>query len=244
MSESSRAGVTVVKIGGSVLTGLPAVRRAASALAARGRRSDVALLVVVSAELGQTDTLLAEARAFGCEPDAAALDLLWSTGELRSVALLTIALQALGVSARGLNVHEAGVRADACGLRLNPLAVRAALARHAIVVVPGFLATRDHRVVTLGRGGSDLSAVSLAILLRARRCELVKDVDGYFTDDPNVCPDAAPIAALDFDAALALADRGCPLVQRQAIATARAANLSLVVRSLTSDGTILSSQEA
>jgi len=236
---SSAANLTVVKIGGSVLTGHDAIRRTAEALAARVARERLALLVVVSAELGHTDLLLDEARALSPDPSAAALDLLWSTGELRSVALLTLALESRGVAVRGLNVHEAGLQAGERGLTLNPLAVRAALAQCSIVVVPGFLATREQRVVTLGRGGSDLSAVSLAILLGAARCELVKDVDGYFTSDPNVDAHASLIPALDFDDALRLADDGCPLVQRQAIAAARAAGLTLVVRSLTSEGSVL-----
>jgi len=236
---SSAPALTVVKVGGSVLTGHEAIRRTAAVLAARTAREHAKLLVVVSAELGHTDLLLDEARALSPDPSAAALDLLWSTGELRSVALLTLALESLGVAVRGLNVHEAGLHAGGGGLTLNPLSVRAALARCSIVVVPGFLATDEQRVVTLGRGGSDLSAVSLAILLRADRCELVKDVDGYFTSDPNVDACATLIPALDFDEALRLADEGCPLVQRQAIAAARAAGLPLVIRSLQSEGSLL-----
>jgi aspartate kinase len=236
---SSAPTLTVVKIGGSVLTGHEAIRRTAGTLAARVARERAKLLVVVSAELGHTDLLFDEARALSPGPSAAALDLLWSTGELRSVALLTLALESLGVAVRALNVHEAGLHSDGRELTLNPLAVRAALAHCSIVVVPGFLATREQRVVTLGRGGSDLSAVSLAILLRADRCELVKDVDGYFTADPNIDARATLIPALEFEEALRLADDGCPLVQRQAIAAARAAGLPLVVRSLTSKGSVL-----
>jgi aspartate kinase len=239
VSSAAPENLTVVKIGGSVLTGPAALGRTAAALAARVAHDRAKFLVVVSAELGHTDLLLDEARALSPDPSEAALDLLWSTGELRSVALLTLALESQGVAVRGLNVHEAGLHVGDRGLTLNPLAVRAALARSAVVVVPGFLATRELRVVTLGRGGSDLSAVSLAILLRADRCELVKDVDGYFTADPNIDAHATLVPALDFDEALRLADEGCPLVQRQAIAAARAAGLPLVVRSLTSEGSVI-----
>jgi aspartate kinase len=236
---SSAPTLTVIKIGGSVLTGHEAIRRTAGTLAARVARDRAKLLVVVSGGLGPTPHLLDQARGRAPDPSAAALDLLWSTGELRSVALLTLALESLGVAVRGLNGHEAGLHTDGRDLTLNPLAVRAALAHCSIVVVPGFLATREQRVVTLGRGGSDLSAVSLAILLRADRCELVKDVDGYFTSDPNIDARATLIPALDFEEALRLAADGCPLVQRQAIAAARAAGLPLVVRSLTSEGSVL-----
>ena len=235
---------TVIKLGGSVLTGRDAIVTAASAIAARVVDRSARLLVVVSAQLAETDSLLEEARAISATPDAEALDLLWSTGELRSVALLTLALKTRGVDAVGLNVHEAGLRAADDGASLNPITLRAALARHSVVVVPGFLATRDHRVVTLGRGGSDLSAVLLAILLHADRCELVKDVDGYFTADPQVDPAATLIPSLDFHRAIELADEGCPLVQRQALITARKANLPIVVRSLSSEGTVLGASTA
>ncbi len=239
MSKSVDHALAVVKIGGSVLTDSTAIRAAADVLADRLSHADARLVVVVSAEFGHTDALLVEARSLAPEPSVAALDLLWSTGELRSVALVTIALEHLGVRARGLNVHESGLRPGADGVELNPITIRAALAQHPVVVVPGFLAAVDQRVVTLGRGGSDLSAVSLAIRLRAGRCELVKDVDGYFTGDPHDDPSAALIPSLDFDEALGLADEGCPLVQRQAVVAARAAGLPLVVRSLSSEGTVV-----
>ena len=233
------SGVTVVKIGGSVLNGLDGYRRAAAWLAERAGAEP--LVVVVSAEFGQTDALLAQAASFSETPDADALDLLWSTGELRSVALLTLALRAEGVRAAGLNVHETGLhrRAPGAPVDLNPLSIRAALSRHAIVVVPGFLATSRQRVVTLGRGGSDWSAVVLAAALGASRCELIKDVAGYFTADPRVAGDARPIDHLDFDAAMRMADEGCPLVQRQASEEAARANLPLVVRSFESHGSLV-----
>ena len=236
--------LTVCKIGGSVLTGIAAYQAATRALRVPDPFSAQRLVVVVSAESGHTDALYGEAARMTAVPDAAALDLLWSTGELRSVALLTLALQAAGIPAVGLNVHETGLRIGAGDdrLELNPLGLRAALAQYSVVVVPGFLATRHQRVVTLGRGGSDWTAVSLAAALGARRCELFKDVDGYFTADPNAAADAQPIAALTFADALQLADDGCPLVQRQAIVAARDAGMTLVVRSFSGAGTTLTAQ--
>jgi aspartate kinase len=237
--------VAVVKIGGSVFIDRLAYGRVAAHLRARVEGDPAArLVVVVSAEFGHTDALLDEARSLATEPDAAALDLLWSTGELRSVALLTLSLRAAGVDATAFNVHATGLSVESGSDRLvlNPLALRGALARHAIVVVPGFLATRGPRVVTLGRGGSDWSAVMLAAALGASRCELIKDVDGYFTDDPHASKDAQLIPALDYDEALRMADAGCPLVQRQAIAAAAAARLPIVVRSLHSQGTFVHHQ--
>jgi len=235
--------VAVLKLGGSVLDGVDAYRRAARFLRDEASRTRARIVAVVSAEHGHTDRLWREATAVADAIDDDARDLLWSTGELRSVALLTLALRSIGLSAVGLNVHETGLRVDSRasagvdGLLLNPLPLRAALGRHDVVVVPGFLATCRQQVVTLGRGGSDWSAVALAAALDASRCELIKDVPGYFTSDPHTTADAALIDALDYTTALEMADNGCPLVQRQAIDHARRAHLPLIVRSFDSLGT-------
>lgn len=235
--------VAVLKLGGSVLNGVDAYRRAARFLRDEVSRTSARIVAVVSAQLGHTDALWREAKSFSDTVDDDARDLLWSTGELRSVALLTLALRSTGLSVVGLNAHETGLRVDSRasagveGLVLNPLPLRAAFGRHDVVVVPGFLATCRQQVVTLGRGGSDWSAVALAAALGASRCELIKDVPGYFTADPQTTPDAALIDALDYATALEMADNGCPLVQRQAIDHARRAQLPLIVRSFDSLGT-------
>lgn len=237
------AEVTVLKLGGSVLNGPDSYKRAALFLCDEVARTRARLVAVVSAEFGHTDVLCREALSVADHVDDDARDLLWSTGELRSVALLTLALRATGLLATGLNVHETGLRVEGRaspgvdGLVLNSLALRAALGRHDVVVVPGFLATCRQQVVTLGRGGSDWSAVALAAALRASRCELIKDVPGYFTADPQTTPGAALIGALDYTTALEMADAGCPLVQRQAIDHARRSHLPLIVRSFDSLGT-------
>jgi aspartate kinase len=234
--------VTVIKIGGSVLREAAAYRRAAAFLSRRlkehpGER----LVVVVSAEYGVTDTLLAIARDIVPEPDPATLDLLWSTGELRSAALLALQLQALGVRATAVNVHQTGLtEPDVSGrpgrIGIRALRLAAALAVNDVVVAPGFLARGGgDAVVSLGRGGSDLTAVLLAVGLGARRCELVKDVPGYYDADPNVDPSAAHLPSLGFDRALAMADAGCDLVQRQALEAARDRRLPLVVSAMDSE---------
>jgi aspartate kinase len=232
--------VTVLKIGGSVLTNADAYRRTAAFVRSLTTDRRARVVAVVSAELGRTDALLAEARQLTDAPDADVLALLWSTGELRSVALLAFALQTAGVRASAMNVHECGIRvARHAQVALNTLAIRVALERFPVVVVPGFLATSGQRVVTLGRGGSDLSAVLLSAALGASRCVLVKDVDGYCTDDPRQRAGAELLQELSYDDALSMADDGCPLVQRQALAEARARGVELVVRSFESDGTQL-----
>jgi aspartate kinase len=223
--------IAVVKIGGSVLTGRSAYRRAAAVIGQRlietpGER----LVIVVSAEFGTTDALLETARNIVDDPDPGTLDLLWSTGEIRSAALLAFWLHASGIRAAAANVHQTGLTHNG---DFRPLRLQALLATHDVVVAPGFLARGEgDAVVSLGRGGSDLTAVLLAAGLGAVRCELVKDVPGYFSADPNVDPNAQHLPSVSFATALAMADAGCELVQRQALAAAQARTLPLVVRAL------------
>ena len=233
--------VTVLKIGGSVLTGPDGYATAASFVASRLASGAERFVVVVSAEYGHTDELYEEAAAISGAPDPSLLDLLWSTGEVRSVALLSLRLRALGASVTGVSVHEIGLKVlpGDDQITFNPLSIRAALAAHRVVVVPGFLATHSQRVVTLGRGGSDWSAVLLAASLGAARCELIKDVDGYFTADPHANVEAELIPTITYETALQMADDGCPLVQRHGIAEAARARLPLIIRSLSSQGTVV-----
>jgi aspartate kinase len=238
--------VSVVKIGGSVLSGRQSFRRAAAWLGARlCDRPSERIVAVVSAEHGVTDTLLATAREIVDTPDPATLDLLWSTGETRSAALLAFTLQSLGISAAATNVHQAGIeplsgarpegRASSGpgATRVRALRLLDLLTRHDIIVVPGFLARGEgDAIVSLGRGGSDLTAVLLAAALGARRCELLKDVPGYFTADPRRDPSARPVAALSYARALAMADEGCGLIQRRALEAAQSHCLPLVVASI------------
>jgi aspartokinase len=157
------------------------------------------------------------------------------------------ATDALLRSAAGLNVHQtglvAGPGADPGGASLRPLYLLAALGRCRLVVVPGFLASAPGGAIrSLGRGGSDLTAVIIAAGLRADRCELVKDVPGYHTSDPNRDRGAIPIPDLSYDAALAMADAGCDLVQRAALACAREHRLSLIVRGFDAAGTTVTTE--
>ena len=242
-SLSANFTLAVIKIGGSILKNARAYKRAARYVRNRYAASpSERLVVVVSAQEGVTDWLAATACQIVSQPNPAALDLLWSTGELSSVALLAIHLQALGVSAAALNIHEAGLalgglpRAKASALDevgLNSRRLRSVLVQHSVAVVPGFFATDAAGAVrSLGRGGSDLTAVLLAKGLGASRCELLKDVPGYFTSDPRGNPNARHLPRLTFQEALALANEGCDLVQRQAIVAAAQCNLPLVIRSL------------
>lgn len=251
MFSQGQEPVVVLKIGGSVLSDAASYRRVAEALrrrlaADRAQR----FVVVVSAENGLTDALLQTARACIARPNPVMLDLLWSTGELRSVALLVFSLHAAGIRSIGLNAHQTGLLlpspSSGTGIEFDPRRIRRALERYRVAVVPGFLARRrSDAIVTLGRGSSDLTAVLLASGLGAA-CELVKDVPGYFTADPAKHPDATHIPALSIAAAITLAAGGCDLVQQAALETAQQRGISLVIRSLT-DGaphTVIEAGEA
>lgn len=227
--------LSVLKIGGSVLRDDASYAATAAFLRERlDSRADERLVVIVSARHGSTDALLAEAEAIAPQPGQDALDLLWSTGELRSVALLALHLQRLGVAAVPFNVHQTGLVADrAAGTTVRPLRLLAALAASRIVIVPGFLGVSAGGTITsLGRGGSDLTAVLLAAAVRADGCELIKDVPGYFTADPHRHTQAQPIHDLGIDDALRMADEGCDLVQRAALVAAAQAALRLTIRSM------------
>ena len=239
LQEPRATEVAVIKVGGSIFRDTSSYRRAAEFVAHRlAVAPEEKLVVVVSARNGVTDFLLQEAQAIVSEPNTAALDLLWSTGELHSVALLALHLQAIGIAAVPLNVHQTGLSLSKRGssaenAAFNPAEIHAALRKHSVVVVPGFLAADECGViVSLGRGGSDLTAVLLAAGLGASRCELIKDVPGYFSDDPHLNLHARHLASLTFSQALAMARAGCDLVQLQALEAAARHDLPLVIRSL------------
>ncbi len=241
--------IVVLKLGGSVLVDDDSYRQAATFLVERLRRSSGdRSIVVVSARKGATDELERLAQGIAEAPNARSLDLLWSTAEMRSVALLTLHLEALGVAALGLNVHETGLRCN--GSRQGQRRVqsfssqlRKSLEHHSIIVVPGFFGTLTNgSIVSLGRGGSDLSAVLLASEFGAERCELIKDVKGYFTEDPGNSPEARHLPWISYDNAIEMASRGCELVQRVALEAARENSLELIVRGFGDDvpGTVVS----
>ena len=237
--------IAVVKIGGSILINAGAYRRAAIFVRSMLRANpEERFVVVVSAQEGATDSLERSARKIHREPNSTARDLLWSTGEIRSVALLTLHLEALGVHAAPLNIHEAGLTLpetvrEAGHIRLNAGRLAGVLADFPVAVVPGFFATNAaSQIVSLGRGGSDLTAVLLAEGLRACRCELIKDVPGYFTADPHQDSAARHIPFLSFEQAISMAAEGCNLVQRQAIEAAARCALPLVIRSVRRNTTV------
>jgi aspartate kinase len=233
----SAAPVLVLKFGGTSLGSPARVRRAARRVAAhvrRGRR----VAVVVSARGAGTDRIVQLLRAVspGAPVDGREADRALATGEDLSAALLAAALAGLGVPARSLRGGEAGVGAEGgfCGGRIDdvdPFPLRALLAAGTVPVVSGFQAQRDDgETVTLGRGGSDTSAVAIAAALGAE-CHIVTDVDAVYDRDPRTHADARPIGEIDPVALVVLAEGGATVVHPEAARLARAHRVPLRVYS-------------
>ena len=178
-------------------------------------------IVAVASAMGDTtDDLIDLARTVSPEPDPRELDLLLSTGELVSCALLTMALRRLGYDAITLSGFQAGIHTDtmygkARIHRIDPARVRSELAEGKVVIVAGFQGiTDDLDITTLGRGGSDTTAVALAAALEAERCDIYTDVDGIYTADPRVAPQARKLAEVGYEEMLELASYGAKMHPR------------------------------
>src|ERR1043166_6989284 len=187
----------VQKYGGSSVAGAAKIQ----SVGRRGAESAGGnqLVVVVSAMGKTTDGLVSLARHFGPAPDPREMDMLLATGEQVTIALLALALQSLGFKARSFTGAQAGLRTDRAHTKariaqITGERVRAALDAGAIAVVAGFQGLSDEdEITTLGRGGSDLTAVALAAALKAEVCEIYTDVDGVYTADPRLVPHAQRI---------------------------------------------------
>ena len=215
----------VQKFGGSSLDGPDGVRRcAARAVAARDAGHEV--LVVVSAMGGTTDDLLALSRRVTDDPPRRELDLLLATGEQMSTALMAMAIQDLGAPAVSLTPRTLGLRTDPvhCNAKIRSIdveRVRADLDAGRIVVVPGFQGlSDDDQVTTLGRGGSDTTAVAIAAALGVREdhgtCEIFTDVDGVYTADPRLVPGARKLSRVSYEEMVELASAGAGVLHPRA----------------------------
>jgi aspartate kinase len=238
------APVHVLKFGGSSVGDAERIRRVARRIA-RMRSDGVDLVVVVSAMGDTTDELLALAAAITDEPDPRELDVLLATGEHQSATLVSMALHALGVKAISLTGPQAGITTDGRYGRariagIDPTRVRAELAGGKVVIIAGFQGmsladeavlatlgsehgTNGHRVVhlaeitTLGRGGSDTTAVALAAQLGADRCRIFTDVRGVYTADPRLEPDARQLDVVGYEEMMELAHQGAQVMQTRAV---------------------------
>lgn len=227
----------IQKYGGSVLTDDRSVARAADSIAltvADGSR----VVAVVSALASVTNALHDRGCAASPTPGDDAFDLLLATGELQSVALLTLALRARGIDAAALTPWQLGITTDdhagdARIMRVDPQPVRSHLASSRVVVAPGFVGvTADGRVTTLGRGGSDLTAMALADALSADVCEFFKDVPGYFSADPALVREAVHRPAVTVAEALELSRHGCRFLQDRALEWAASCRAVIRIRAL------------
>ena len=193
------------------------------------------VVVVVSAQGDTTDDLIAKAAEITSDPSHREMDMLLATGEQISIALLTMALQELGVSAISLTGWQAGFSTDrsyskARIKRLDTERVESELARNRVVVVAGFQGlNRSDDITTLGRGGSDTSAVALAAALHADRCQIYTDVEGVYTADPRKIPKATKLKEITFDEMLELASLGAQVLNNRSVELAKKYNVELEV---------------
>ena len=231
----------VQKFGGTSVESVERIAHVATRVKrARDRGDDV--VVVVSAMGGETDRLLGLARDTQEVPDPRELDVLLATGEQVTIALLAMALQANGCTARsytGPQVHilTDGVHNKARIVHIDPERIRRDLGEGRVVVVAGFQgADTDGNITTLGRGGSDTTAVALAAALGAEECQIHTDVDGVYTTDPRVVPEARRLAALTFEEMLELASLGARVLQIRSVEFASKYNVPVRVLSSFEDG--------
>lgn len=209
------------------------------------------VLVVVSAMGDTTNRLLRMARALHDDPPARELDMLMTTGEQQSIALLAIALHAAGCKGVSFTAPQVGIVTDSLFGRSRIREIRceklkAALAEGLVPIVAGFQGiSEDNEITTLGRGGSDITAVAVAAALRADVCEFYKDVDGVFTTDPRVCPAARKVDRLSYDEMLELASGGAGVLHSRSIEFAKKYRVPLHVRSFLhgEPGTTITTEE-
>lgn len=195
------------------------------------------VVVVVSARSGVTDDLIAMAKSIHHSPSEREMDMLMAIGEQESIALTSIALHAMGVSAVSQTGAQAGILTDYEHTRARIKEVKADriqkhLDQNHVVIVAGFQGvTPDGEITTLGRGGSDLTAIALAAALKADRCQIYTDVEGVFTADPRIVPQARRIPEISYDELLELASLGFKVMQPNAVEFAQRYNVSFEVLS-------------
>ncbi|RLA06412.1 MAG: aspartate kinase [Gammaproteobacteria bacterium] len=211
----------VQKFGGTSMADVDTIGIVADIVAATRRDHDV--VVVVSAMSGQTNYLVDLARSLQSVPDLREMDVLLSTGEQVSMALLAMALKARGVDAQSFTGGQVKVSTDqvhgkARITSIGDTAIRNVLAQGKVAVVAGFQGVdQDGNITTLGRGGSDTSAVALAAVLHAQECQIYTDVDGVYTTDPRIEPNARRLAKITFEEMLEMASLGAKVLQIRSV---------------------------
>ncbi|MEI6831163.1 MAG: aspartate kinase [Candidatus Omnitrophota bacterium] len=239
-------GLVVQKYGGSSVANVERIQKVAQRIVSY-RKKGYALVIVVSALGDTTDELVTLANKINTNPSEREMDMLLSTGEQISVALLAMAIHKLGIEAISFTGAQVGIITDTSHTRariikINTDKIRAELKKGKIVIVAGFQGvTLDQDITTLGRGGSDLTAVALAKELGADSCEIYTDVEGIYTTDPRIEPKAKKINAITYDEMLEMASLGAQVMQARSIEVAKKFNVPLHVRSSfsTSCGTMI-----
>lgn len=234
--------IVVQKYGGSSVADVEKLRKVAAKV--KGKRdAGYQVVVVVSAMGDTTDELLALAKQVSPDPPRRELDMLLTCGERISMALLSMALQEQGVAAISFTGSQSGIitndaHAQARIVEVRPYRIQDELANGKVVIVAGYQGVSYRReVTTLGRGGSDTTAVALAAALEAEACEIYSDVDGVFSADPRVVPEAKKLAALSYDEMQELASAGAKVLNAQAVEFAKAKGIAILAKSTFNGGT-------
>ncbi len=242
----------VQKYGGTSVANPERIRNVAKRVV-RTKEEGHDVVVVVSAMSGETDKLISLANQVSENPDPREMDMLVSTGERVTIALLAMAIQSLGYKAQSFTGRQAGIISDRVHTkarieRISGERVKQAIKEGKIAVVAGFqgITETSDDVTTLGRGGSDLSAVAVAAALKADFCDIYTDVDGVYTTDPNMVPQARKLDKISYDEMLELASLGAKVLQTRSVEFAKKYNVPVRVLSSFNDnpGTLVTKEDS
>ncbi len=241
----------VQKYGGTSVGNVERIHRVADQVAA-AKREGHDLVVVLSAMSGETDRLVRLAHEVTSNPDEREMDLLLSTGERVTIALLAMDLRGRGINAQSFTGRQVGIITDSTHTkariaRVTAERIREALAEGIIPIVAGFQGINERSdVTTLGRGGSDLTAVALAAALKADRCIIYTDVDGVYTADPNIVPTARRLDRVSYEEMLELASLGAKVLQSRSVEFAAKYGVPVEVKSSFKEGqgTLVTTEDA
>ncbi|MEH7417214.1 aspartate kinase [Neobacillus drentensis] len=229
-------GLVVQKFGGTSVGSVERILNVAACVREEKERGND-VVVVVSAMGKSTDQLVSLAKDITKEPSKREMDMLLSTGEQVTIALLSMALQQQGLEAVSFTGWQAGivtepVHGNARIAKINPEAIQSQISTGKVAIVAGFQGvTEDGQITTLGRGGSDTTAVALAAALKADKCDIYTDVTGVFTTDPRYVKDARKLLSVSYDEMLELANLGAGVLHPRAVEFAKNYKVQLVVRS-------------
>ncbi len=223
----------IQKFGGTSVADRACLLNVASIIENQIKKGDQ-VIAVVSAQGNTTDELLAKIAEITDAPDPRERDALVANGEQISASLLAITLNSRGIPARSLNAFQAEIcttpiHGNASIISVNEERIRAYLKQGETLVITGFQGVSNLEITTLGRGGSDTSAVALAVLLKADGCQFYKDVDGIFDKDPRTSEDAVKYEKIDYDTMLGICDSGSGILQKKCVELAKEHGITLAI---------------